>query len=155
MTWEELKRGVYQVDGSWRDIYVLNTNRDDWQKWAEYINKNHVVSWYAEKYNGSITQASINTSFIKHKWDSEHYIATSRIFLAEIQINCHFFIEARVENDVDPSQINSMDDHNRPMDYMKATSALLGKEVILTEENIEEAVWIKVNGDIIEFVEVT
>ncbi len=33
------------------------------------------------------------------------------------------------------------------VDYMKSISKLLGKEVILTEENNEEAIWIKVAGD--------
>lgn len=36
MNWTDLKNKIYYWDGSWRDIYVLQTNRDDWKK-GNYI----------------------------------------------------------------------------------------------------------------------
>ena len=30
-TWEELRAEVYEIDVSWRDIYVLHATREDWQ----------------------------------------------------------------------------------------------------------------------------
>jgi hypothetical protein len=39
------------------------------------------------------------------------------------------------------------------MDYMKAVSSLLNKEVILTGENCSDYAIIKVNGEHIEFVD--
>ena len=29
VSWEELQQDVYEVDGSWRDIYVLDASRAD------------------------------------------------------------------------------------------------------------------------------
>ena len=31
VSWEQLQQYVYEVDGSWRDIYVLDATREDWK----------------------------------------------------------------------------------------------------------------------------
>lgn len=147
MDWNELRKSVYRIDGSLRDIYVLNTTRADWSKWSDYVSVNYQVSWYAEDYNDGVSVNRVDSSFIDHRWDSEQYVTTASIFLNKTQINCHFFIESQIENDIDPKEVESLDDHNMVVDYMKSISKLLGKEVILTEENNEEAIWIKVAGD--------
>ena len=152
MDWNELRNGVYHIDGSWRDIYVLNTTRDDWKKWSEYVSASYKVSWYAEDYNDGIASKRIDSWFIDYRWDSEHYVTTASVFLDKVQVNCHFFTESQIENDIDPNEIESLDDHNKVMDYMKSISKLLGKEVVLTEENSEEAIWIIVNGDDVRFL---
>lgn len=153
MNWDDLRAGVYHVDGSWRDIYVLDANTEDWAKWAEYVNANYRVRWFAENYNGGVATDKIDAGFINYRWESEHYTTTASIFLDKIQINCHFFTDKMMENDINPMEIQSLDDHARLMDYMKAISTLLGKEVILTEESSEKAVWIKVNGSVVLFTD--
>ena len=144
---------MYRLDGSWRDIYVLNATRDDWKKWSEYVSTNYKVSWYAEDYNNGLASDRIDSWFIDYRWDSEHYVTTASVYLNRVQINCHFFIESQIENDIDPKELESIDDHNRVVNYMKSLSKLLDKEVILTEENNQEAVWIRVNGDDVRFLQ--
>ena len=151
MNWDELRNGMYHIDGSWRDIYVLNTTKEDWHRWIEYVNTNYEVSWYADDYNSGIAVDTIDSQFINCRWDSKHCATTVSVLLGKVQINCHFFTESQIENDIDPREIKSLDDHKRVMEYMKSVYNLLGKEVILTEENSEDAIWIKVNGNDIDF----
>ena len=153
MDWNKLRSGIYHVDGSWRDVYVLNATRDDWQRWIAHVNTTYKVSFIAENYEAGEATDKINAGFIDDRWDEEHYTACASVFLNEVQVNCHFFMDNEIENDIDPKQVKSLDDHLMIMSYMKAISTLLGKEVILTKENCEDAIWIRVNGDAIQFVE--
>ena len=59
-TWEELRAGVYEIDGSWRDIYVLHATREDWpwlKVWSrsriyQMSRPNHVPESHLECVNG-------------------------------------------------------------------------------------------------------
>ena len=56
-----------------------------------------------------------------------------------------------MENDIDPREFASIDDHNKLVKYMTDISRLLDKEVILTPENEHETTLFKVSNDNIEF----
>ena len=75
------------------------------------------------------------------------------MFIDKIQINAHFFDDTEMENDIDPREFNSIEDHNKLLKYMSDISNLLDKEVILTPENEHETILFKVNKDDIEFSE--
>ena len=152
--WEELRSGVYRIDGSYRDIYVLQTNRQDWSNWIAFVNAHYPVRWEAEGYNDGQPLEKIEADFIAQRWQlaSERLTVLGSVFLEQVQVNCHFFVDSEIENDIDPKQILSLADHERLMSYLVGLSTALGKEVIVTEENAEEAVWIRVNGSVIQFV---
>ena len=76
---------------------------------------------------------------------------TSSIFIKEIQINVHFWGDSEIENDIDPEQINSLEDNLALITYMSEISDLLNKEVLLTPENYHEICLIRVNINNIEF----
>jgi hypothetical protein len=146
MTWEELKERVYFVDGSLRDIYVLDTNDEDMEKWSQYVNTNHVVEFYDSRVGQ--TTAAVSFHAVLQTWtenDRESVMATIRI--GAITINCFFFDQSEIENDIDPKEFNSMKEHDNLLAYMKDVSKLLNKEVILTHENAKEAILIKVKGE--------
>jgi hypothetical protein len=152
--WEELRRGVYHIDGSYRNIYVLQTDHQDWSNWIAFVNGHYPVCWEAEGYNDGQPLEKMEADFIAQRWQlaSERLTVLGSVFLEQVQVNCHFFVETEIENDIDPKQILSLADHERLMSYLVGLSTALGKEVIVTEENAEEAVWIRVNGSVIQFV---
>jgi len=152
MDWNELRKSVYQIDGSWRDIYVLNTTRDDWRKWIEHVNATYKVTFTAENYMDGVVSDRIDAGFIDYRWDEERYVACASVFFHHVQVNCHFFTDEQIENDIDPKEIKSMEDHLRVVHYMKSISTLLDKEVILAEENSEQGIWMKVEGDNVIFL---
>jgi hypothetical protein len=117
-----------------------------------HVNATYEVIFVAEDYEDGRLLDKINAGFINYRWDEEHYTACASVFLNKVQVSCHFFTDKRIENDIDPSQLQSLEDHHIVLGYMQAISTLLGKEVILTEENSEDAMWIRVNGDAIQLI---
>jgi hypothetical protein len=45
MEWSKIKETLYFEDGALRDIYVKGTTRDDWEKWANFVNQNYAISY--------------------------------------------------------------------------------------------------------------
>ena len=152
MNWTDLKNNIYYWDGSWRDIYILQTSLEDNLKWSDYVNTNYRIEWF----NG-LTQADeskVNFDVIKEFWNGNHDLcSTAKVFIDNIQINNHFFVDTEIENDIDPGEINSIENHDKEIKYMTDLSFLLDKHVILTPENAPEIVLIKVSKNNIEFSE--
>lgn len=150
MNWTDLKNKIYYWDGSWRDIYILQTSLEDNLKWSDYVNANYRIEWF----NG-LTQADeskVNFDVIKEYWNGNHDLcSTAKVYIDKIQINNHFFVDTEIENDIDPREINSIEDHDRVLKYMTDLSFLLDKPVILTPENDQEIVLIEVSKNNIEF----
>jgi hypothetical protein len=134
VSWETLQQYVYRVDGSWRDVYVLDVSRADWKIWADFVNANYRVEFH----DGDGTQHDqIDFSAVEGFWDShgQANLLTTTFYVGEIDINCHFFGDDDIENDIDPRKITSFAVHQQLMNYLKKLSQVLGKEVVLTEEN--------------------
>ena len=146
MKWDYLKENIYYWDGSWRDIYIKDTSKDDWEKWISFVNNNYRIEWHnpiTDKLETKIDFKVIEDNF---EGNSE-YVTTANVFIEEIQINAHFFTATEIENDIDPREFNSNDDHFKLMNYLKAISKLLKKQVILTPENSNEIILLTVNLD--------
>jgi len=150
MNWTDLKNKIYYLDGSLRDIYVAQTNCDDWRKWTDYVNENYGIDWHNGKANKNENQVTFNV--IEDYWSGKHDLcSTAKIFIDEIQINAHFFDDIEIENDIDPREFKSIGDHNKLVKYMTDIAKILDKEVILTPENEHETILFKVNKGKIEF----
>jgi hypothetical protein len=151
MNWTEIKEKIYYCDGSLRDIYILQTNMEDNKKWTDFVNEHYTVKWF----NG-LTQTDekeIDFEVIKGYLNREHDLCSSAsIFLDKIQINNHFFIDSEIENDISPKEINSLQDHERIISYMIGISKILNKPIILTPENEQGTILIKVTKDIVELM---
>ena len=154
MNWTELKDKIYYRDGSLRDIYVLETNIDDNRKWTDFVNEHYAIKWF----NG-LTQTDerkIDFEVVKGYLNGDHSLCSSAsIFLDKIQINNHFFVDTEIENDISPNEINSVQDHEKIIGYMIDISKVLDKPIILTPENEQERILIKVTNDIIELTGMT
>ncbi len=135
--WQALKKNIYFEDGSWRDIYIENTNQDDWLKWIAFINENYSVSFY----NGPTQQIEprIDPEVVTAYWANEHeYGCSATIYSAGISIKAHFFSPEEIENDIDPKDIKSLEDHYTIIHYLRQLRDLTGKTVCLTEENSKD-----------------
>lgn len=151
MDWKTLKDKIYFWDGSWRDIYVKNTKSEDWEKWIELVNEKYKINWHNGKANQAETK--INFDVIKEYCEgNEELCSTANVFLDEIQVNTHFFDDSEIENDIDPREFKSIDDHSRLMEYLKSVSTACEKEVVLTLENSPEHVLIKVDKNEVQII---
>jgi len=137
MTWEILRKKIYYIDGSLRDIYVKDTSMEDWEKWIDLVNTGYKVKFY-NGLSGEI-ESQIDKSMVFDYWNGKtDLLSNVTIHLKDILVKCYFFGGDEIENDITPSEINSIEDHNRLVDYLKDVSACLGKEVMLTPENYSE-----------------
>ena len=142
LEWIKLKEDIYFEDGSWRDLYVLNANMEDWKRWVDYVNQNYRIEWYDVK--TETTKNQIDYDVINQYFTEAKSLGSlARIFIDKIIINCHFFCETIIENDIDPSEIKSFEDHQKILIYMTDIANILDKEVRLTLENMEEIIFIK------------
>jgi hypothetical protein len=132
--WKKIKEDIYLVDGSLRDIYANNINEDQWKKWVNYVNENYEIQWGNKN--------KIGFEIIKHNWKNNIMPDIAKVFIKNIQINNHFFGD--FENDIDPQEINDIDDHNCIINYMKCISDIMDTVVYLSEENCRENYLIKI-----------
>lgn len=146
MSWAFLKENVYFWDGSWRDIYIQNINSSDWAKYIEFVNQKYPIKWYNEK--TELEHSKIDFEPIRRFWEGDRELcSTAKIFLDDLQVNCHFFDKSEIENDIDPREFNTMEHHDKLMKYLTEVSNLLKKPVIITPENFAEIVLIRIDGN--------
>ena len=136
MIWGKIKKEIYYSDGSLRDIYVLDTNADNWSEWISYINENYKVRFtYFDSEGNKILKEKIIFEELLKYWKSFEYSLDAEFVINEIIFKCYFFSEDEIEIDFWPSEVNSLEQHNSIIEYMKSISKLLKKEIILTPEN--------------------
>lgn len=133
--WEDIK-WIFEPDGTLRDIYVENVTIEDWKILIDYLNTNHIV-----KYGPSEDLKSTN------KIDKDYLIQlltgirgemelkAVSIIIDNIIINTHFFTVDEIEFDIEPSEINTITDYEKLLNFMNDISQLLNKPLILTGEN--------------------
>lgn len=146
MEWQIIRDKIYYKDGSYRDIYINNTTREDWQLWAEFVNDHYKTSFLIYETQAKTDKVDITKAF--DYWNGNHdNCSTATVFVDGIQVNAHFFNENVIEQDITPTEINTIDDHNKLVAYMIRLSKVLDKEVVLTSENKPENVLISVDKD--------
>jgi hypothetical protein len=122
--WEEIK-WIFEPDGTLRDIYVENVDIEDWKILIDYLNANHIV-----KYGPS------NDNQIINKIDKDYLIQlltdvtgklelkTVAIIIDDIIINTHFFTVDEIEFDIEPEEINSVEDYEKVLSFMNEISRI-------------------------------
>ena len=146
MSWDKLKEEIYIWDGSWRDIYIADTTKDDWSKWVDFVNSNYKVDWFNGKTNQD--EDKVDFRIILELWNGNDDLrSTAKIFIDQIQINSHFFTDQEIESDIDPREFNSIDDHNKLITFMNGLSKCLSRRVMLTPENQHEIILLTVDTD--------
>ncbi|MCC2545515.1 hypothetical protein LJY25_03595 [Hymenobacter sp. BT175] len=153
--WKTLKRRVYGEDGSLLNVYVLGTSRTDWDRWITFVNARYPLRWEAQGLNENAPAPAIDAAFINRRWDaaSEQLTVLAAVCLGTVKLHCLFYSETEIEQDLDPREIRTPADHEQVLAYLVDLSILLGKEVILTDENSEQAVWFRVNGKRVTFID--
>jgi hypothetical protein len=144
MEWEKLKDKIYYWDGAWLDICVKDTSVDDWKIWIDYVNSTYNVSFN----NGKADRKEDKISFdvVSDYWaGTTDLMSDAVIKVGEVNIKCHFFDDTEIENDLDPGEVASIEEHNLLVRYITDISNLLKKPVFITPENTHEFIHISVD----------
>lgn len=139
---------VFFNDGSLRDIYVLDVDINDWQIFLNWILSTH---WAVAFYKDGQVKVYEKTE-ATHLFDEKKNSAIKMsIDIMGIIFNCYFFSEDELEFDIQPKEVRGVTEAIEVFKFMRELSKILGKEIILTEENTPEypLVTVKPDGELI------
>ena len=137
MNWETCQQ-AFHADGSWRDIYIFDTNIEDWEKFFKFVQSYECELRYLRDSELELMPPNICTIFT----DKEHSHSLS-IDICDITLVAHFFLESEIELDINPSEIKSQLQLDRFIEFVSNLGRQLKKDVFITEESAETEIWFK------------
>lgn len=139
--WDQV-RGEFNKDGSLRDIYVLNTDLDHWQKLLDAL---HSSPFRVRYFHGGVeSQTPVDAA--KLFPEPGFCDRLLRIDLLGPVFQSHFFTKKEIEFDLEPNEVNSQSDLDEVFQFMDLIARATGREVILTPENSENAAIFRVRS---------
>ena len=142
--WNKAK-WIFESDGALRDIYVQDVNESDWKKLTSFLNSEYELEFGIDKERSS---SKIDFDFVQKMWNDETGKIETKsltIDLNEILVKSYFFSPEQIEFDIKPSEIKSLSELNRILEFMTSISKTLKKQVTLTGENQAEFPLIKID----------
>ena len=135
MDWNRVA-GDFEPDGSLRDLYVLETSLDDWQRVLDALQERWPPLAYTLDGDPAVLPRRAEEIF-----DARRERAAMLSFVvAEATVNCHFFVEDEIEFDIDPREVSRPDQVDALTAFMATLGRVTAKTVLLTMENSPEAV---------------
>jgi hypothetical protein len=123
--------GLWEVDGSWRDMYVFDVSKDDWAKFLA------IASTYPSIYSfDGVRQSLPSAGHLFLERSGSHLLA---IQVGAASVNCHFFLDSELEVDIDPREVSSADQHDLMLEFAEAVASALRKPILVTPDNAPEA----------------
>lgn len=130
--WNDIQ-WIFETDGSLRDIYVQDISIREWEKLIDHLNANFNLT-YSE-------QDKIDKKYaLDYLQDTSGEMESKSltIQLGEINVNCYFFLSEQIEFDIDPREVNSLNDFELIEKFMTSISDTLQEQITLTAENNPE-----------------
>ncbi|MEL4181516.1 hypothetical protein [Roseateles sp. PN1] len=121
--------GLWEIEGSLRDIYIPQVGLFDWKKLLELSSR--FICTYT--FDGA-TSAPPEVESIFSNRGGSHLL---RVNLGTVTANCHFFVVSEIELDLDPREIQSPKAHGEVLSFIESLAGAVGKQVLLTPENGE------------------
>lgn len=127
---------AFYIDGSLRDIYVLGTDEQDWQKLLSFLRSGpYALEFFV---GDQLTPLPENIEAIFALQDIHMPCPYLHIDKEHLNLNCFFFAHEEIELDLDPQDFQGDIAHQqiaRLLDFLHAVGQLLNKTVVLTPEN--------------------
>jgi hypothetical protein len=134
MKWEDYK-AEFEFDGSWRDIYVLNTTISHWQLLVDFLRSD--IYEYSCTIGG---EKAVLPTIAKEIFDADYeFKPLLGVNVGSVILNCHFFTDEEIEFDLDPREIQNERQAEQIFAFMRQIGQILNKEVVLTPENLQDA----------------
>jgi hypothetical protein len=127
------------LDGSWRDICVLNTTLADWQKVFDWLRTSTYPIDFKINDVPSPLPDRLELFFNLRKEVS----VLASVNVGGVLANCHFFSPSEIEFDIDPREVINEAREESIGRFMIELGKLLDREVILTLENWHEAAFLR------------
>jgi hypothetical protein len=132
--WNEV-RTAWEVDGTWRDIYIHSTQEADWQRVLDLIRSR----WsFAYSEGGERVQMPKFVDEIFGETPSENASFLTINPANGIRINCHFFTPEEIEFDLDPREVQDQSTLDVVADFVQAIAHITDKLAIVCYENMPD-----------------
>lgn len=125
----------FAFDGSWRDIYVLDTTLSDWQVALDRLRQFEPAPIYRVDGEARAIPDRAEDAFETRA----SAVALLSFSIGKAVLNCHFFAVDEIEFDLDPREIGDSDQFETLVGFMGLLGELTGKVVLLTPENFKES----------------
>jgi hypothetical protein len=130
---------AFEVDGSLRDLVVVDTSIEDWLTiYEELRSKNHDLTF--ECGDSQTLPPSVRELLVRGPHDQ---CPSLSLKMDANTLNCHFYQTEEIEFDLDPRDISTEANFFEITDFMRKIGKLLSKDVIITEENQHDLVFIR------------
>ena len=149
VTWEEIEPEL-NWDGSWRDLYVLETTVDDWRLFLQFLRAGRYVTRFQD-HRSTVVGTEGGVRSLPHYPTSLFHGRDERFTLLEVDVgrvtlNTDFFTPDNIHLDLDPRKVQSTDDADTLFAFMRGLGRALGKPVRLTHENMCDLVICEYNS---------
>jgi hypothetical protein len=134
VSWQSVS-SAFSADGALRDIHVLDTTLEDWQRFWRWLLAGGIKTTFNVDAVRSSAPDDVQYAFRLRP-------AQSPCCLLDwygIELACHFFCAEEIEFDLVPSEVTAA---TWPylLQFLVQVGDLLGKPIRLTDENAREAV---------------
>lgn len=134
LTWPDVA-DHFVADGSWRDIYVLDTTSDDWTTMLRWLRRGN----YPIKFSVDNNPEPCPDTADDVLWNQR----TQASFMLTVDVpgrpKCHFFTDEEIEFDLDPKEIQDDAALQRLLALTRDLGRTVSKPVIITPENRPES----------------
>jgi hypothetical protein len=137
--WEAVK-GEFALDGSWRDIYVLNATIDDWVAIWSMLRNSRGAEFFVDGQRHDIPHRVEDAFALRASAAPKMHVDVGRTLLA-----FHFFSESEIECDLDPRQVTNQADLDALLNFVREVGDRTGKRTIITPENLSDEPFIEYN----------
>ena len=126
-------------DGGFRDIYVLNTDRSDWDALLAFLDRSEwPVVFKVNDEPKAIPSDTRQVFELRDELDFSLSVVVGRALL-----HFHFFAPSEIECDLDPRDVRDESDWKSLLEFMARVGRHLEKDVRLTDENGPEDIIVR------------
>lgn len=141
-SWENVAN-KFAFDGSWRDLYIFDTDVDVWQQML-----NGLRSAGCDLVFRRDGQACDLPQFV-----SDVFAATAKasqllwVRFTGVVAACHFFTPDEIEFDIDPREVKGREQFDGVLSFMRLLSSSTRRDVVMTPENVKDVVILRARFD--------
>ncbi|MFC0132624.1 hypothetical protein [Massilia eurypsychrophila] len=122
--------GLWERDGSLRDIYVQDTEAVHWNRFDQLLSQ-YTCSY---TFDGVAAPFPGAQSVLRNR-EGSHVL--SILLNGPVEVCCHFFIAEQLELDISPKEITGAIEHDEVLSFVENLAEALELSADITPENSE------------------
>ncbi|WP_139232659.1 hypothetical protein [Duganella sp. CF458] len=121
--------GLWECDGSLRDVYFFGADIDRWSRFLEFALTHrftYMTDGEAAEFPG-----------IEEVFRAREVAHCFSIWIGDACANCHFFVTDEIELDLDPREVLGQNEHEALLAFVEAAANVVGLDCAITPEGTE------------------